>query len=293
MRVPSLVAIGLVGLQSALSAQQTAQQQPPSFQDQVTAARAQNATLPVLVAGAVAARSLKNFALADSLQVRVIAVTRANETNIVDEILLTELSSGGGINGAQRRFRELRARMGLDPQQMVTLAGAYPELLVGGELDAEIQQLSPTAADPRYRCTCYALKGWMHRVGGNVELGRVYADSLTRQQEANPPAQETPTFRAQRVRDLTRAGREPEARQLMQRALAMDRIEQLPAITQYRWAQAFSELREIDRMVEVLDRMLRTGDLVTVKSLEVRISWDGVRSDPKFQALLDRHRPST
>jgi hypothetical protein len=289
MRLSALFVVAALGLATSLAAQQPV----PSLQDRVRAAQAQNAALDVIVDGADAARSLKNFTQADSLVARGLARASTLENGLVNQAIEIQLVSGGGINAAQRKFRELRQQLGLQPQQIVAIVGGYPELLVGGQLDEEIRRLSPDAQDPRYRCTCYAVKAWMHRIAGDMATSRVYSDSLTRDQDRNPPAQETALNRANRARDLARAGRTTEARAVMERALAMDKIEQMTPIGQYRWAQAFTELREIDRLVEVLDRMLKSGELVTVRSLEVRVSFDHVRSEPKFQALLARHRSPT
>jgi tetratricopeptide (TPR) repeat protein len=265
-------------------------QQQPTPETLVQAAQAQGASLNALIQGAGAARSLRNFTEAEALFDRAKTSLAAQRNGLLNNLILYELASGGGVNGAQRAFREARSLFVMQPQEIGTWINTYPELLVGGELDDVISRLSPDAADPRYRCNCYAQRGWMYRIAGDMERSRMLFDSVAMAADRNVPANETPAARAQLVRNFARAGKPADAQRVMQRALAVDRIDQLPSAAQYNWAQAYAELRDIPRMIEILDRLIMRGDLVTVQLLEARVSWDIVRQEPTFQQLLARHR---
>jgi tetratricopeptide (TPR) repeat protein len=283
----ALVLLSLVlALSTALSGQQTEEQ----LRTLIRNAQAEDANVLVLLQGANAAGSLGEFEAARTLLERAGDGVDGVVGGFINAQLLYELTSGGGINGIKRRFRTISRNVVMDPVDVAGWANTYPEILVGGEYDDMIARLSADAADPRYRCACLAQKAWMYRVAGDMDRSRVYWDSVAVQAQRNPPAQETPQFRAQRVRNLARAGRTAEARQVMERALSTDRIDQLGQAVQRNWAQAYAELGDTERAVEILERLLNMPSQVTVRSLETRVSWDGIREQPAFQALLERHR---
>jgi hypothetical protein len=95
------------------------------------------------------------------------------------------------------------------------------------------------------------------------------------------------------VRDLARAGRTTDARALMEKALAADKWETLTGIQRFRWAQAYGELGDVPKAVEILESLLNDPTLVTYQMLQDRISLAPIRSHPAFQAMLARHRPPT
>lgn len=285
MRPAFLSVLALLALPATLSSQQ-----PAPLRERVQAAQAQDANLTTLIQGAAAARSLRDFEQAKTLLGRARQSFAGQRDALINNLILYELASGGGINGAQRVFRDIRRQVVMEPQDIGAWINTYPELLVGGELDDVISRLSADAADPRYRCPCYPQKGWMHRIAGDMERSRIYFDSAAMAADRNPPPNETPALRAQLVRNFARAGKPADAQRVMQRALSMDRLADLPSGAQYNWAQAYAELGDMSKAVEILDRLLTRGDLVTVKLLEARVSWAPVRQDPAFQAVLARHR---
>jgi TolB-like protein/Tfp pilus assembly protein PilF len=60
-----------------------------------------------------------------------------------------------------------------------------------------------------------------------------------------------------------------------------------PAITEG-VAQVYTILGAKDRAIEILDGLLNRPSYVTVQGLKVNPIWDSLRSDPRFQALIDR-----
>jgi tetratricopeptide (TPR) repeat protein len=54
-------------------------------------------------------------------------------------------------------------------------------------------------------------------------------------------------------------------------------------------AQIYAWTGESDQALQLLDRSLSTPNGVTVAFLRLDPIWDPLRSDPRFQALIDRH----
>ena len=54
-------------------------------------------------------------------------------------------------------------------------------------------------------------------------------------------------------------------------------------------AEVHAILGENDRAIEILDGLLSRPSAVTVQGLKLNPIWDPLRSDPRFQALIDRH----
>ena len=132
-------------------------------------------------------------------------------------------------------------------------------------------------------------------MAGRMEESQVYWDSLMATQDENPPeSPDDPDARAQlegqRARNLARAGRTADAREVLEAAMAMEVSDAaLPAVRR-RWAQAFAELGDVEGAVEQLEPLLSSPSLVTVHTLETRWTWEPIRNHPAFEALLDRHR---
>ena len=248
-----------------------------------------------LLQAANAARLLRDYDMAEELYERAWQAVQQLRNGLIGSTLLFELASGGGVDGIQRAFREIRQQYNLAPGQIVNLTNNYPTLLVGGEFDELIEGLSPDAADPRYRCACFAQKAWVHRVAGRMDESRMYWDSLMTAQDLNPPQlPDNPDARAQiegqRARNLARAGRTADARRVLDAAMAMEVSDAaLPAVRR-RWAQAYAELGDVRGAIEQLEPLLSAPSLVTVHTLETRWTWEPLRDDPAFKALLDRHR---
>jgi tetratricopeptide (TPR) repeat protein len=54
-------------------------------------------------------------------------------------------------------------------------------------------------------------------------------------------------------------------------------------------AEVYSILGDSDRAIEILDGLLSRPSAVTVEGLKVNPIWDPLRSDPRFQALLQKY----
>lgn len=288
MRRLNLVSTALILLALPLDAQQG--------EDELRAVirRAEGEPTPLtLAAAANAARLLRDFDAAGRLYASAWDAQLRLLNQTISDILLHELASGGGVNGLQRRFREIRNTINLTPQMIVSHVSTYPSLLRGGEFDELVLSLSREHPDPGLRCTCYHAKAWVHRVAGRPDVARAYFDSLTVEQErstppGNPDAEAE--WRAQLARDLARAGRTEDARRLLEEAMAMPVSDEWMPRVRRRWAQVYAELGDAAAAVEHLEQLLAIPSLVTVHTLETRMAWDPIRDRPEFRALLERHR---
>src|SRR5439155_13239392 len=54
-------------------------------------------------------------------------------------------------------------------------------------------------------------------------------------------------------------------------------------------AEVHAILGDHDRAIEILDGLLNRPSAVTVQGLKVNPSWDPLRNDPRFQALLNKY----
>lgn len=247
-----------------------------------------------LIQAANAARFMRDYEQAEALLGQATnAISNAQFDALWGRISL-ELASGGGVNGAQRAFREARQTREVPPLEVAYWVNNFPILLVGGELDEMVQEFSANHQDPNYQCACYDRKAWMHQVAGRPELARLYWDSLVVAQQANPPESDDPDvlaqFQGQLARNLARAGRMDEARERLEMAMAMPvSDEALPSVRR-RWAQAYAELGDVERAVEQLEYLLSIPSLVTVHTLESRMAWEPIRHEREFRDLLDRYR---
>ncbi|MBW3535457.1 MAG: hypothetical protein KY453_09625 [Gemmatimonadetes bacterium] len=270
-----------------LPAPLAAQTDPPPFAERVRMAEVEGADIETLVTGANAARTLRDMETADALLQRALQRFNAVRNAVIAAAINNELAAGRGVNGAQRVFRSARGAVTIEPLALAAWVNSYPELLVGGEFDETIERMSADAADPRYRCACLAQKAWMYRVAGDIDRSRAYWDSAAASVDLASEA--TPAVRAQRVRNLARAGRTAEARRLMSQTLPAEGLESVPPAARRYWAQAYAELGGVERAVEILEGLLGDRTLVTPESIRARVSWDGVRDHPAFEALLARH----
>ena len=54
-------------------------------------------------------------------------------------------------------------------------------------------------------------------------------------------------------------------------------------------AEVYATIGENDRAIEILDGLLSRPSAITVESLKINPLWDPLRSDPRFQALLQKY----
>ncbi len=252
-------------------------------------------TVENLLGGTNAAILLRNFTLADSLHDRAGQQLFQLIQGATFLGVWKALSSGEGVDGALREFHTARSYVSFPPVMVASLVGNFPELLTGGALDDEILALRADASDPEERCTCYSEKAWVHRMAGREEVARVYWDSLVANRgddflASQPTADARAHVAGQHARDLARAGRTGEARRALAQAMEMEVSSAGRPLVVRRWAQAYAELGDTERVVELLESLLGDPSPITVHSLEVRAAWAGVRHTEAFQAMLARHR---
>lgn len=265
-----------------------AQVSEADLQARIVAAQEDPTPLSLLQA-ANAARLLGDYELADSLLGEGRQGVGALQNFVLTESIMLAMASGRGADGMQRALRDFRKTVVVPPIVIANVTNSFPTLLSGGEFDDMILSMSVDNPDPEYRCTCWAQKAWVHRLAGRPEQAVPYWDSIATAQLSNPNMN-NPDLQAQIARNLARAGRTNEARAKLQEAMQMELTEaQRPAV-QRRWAQALAELGDVEGAVAQLEPLLMANTLVTVESLETRMTWEPIRDDPAFQALLDRHR---
>jgi tetratricopeptide (TPR) repeat protein len=213
---------------------------------------------------------------------------------LVNMSIMTALSSGEGVVGAQRAFRNANATFNFTPINISAIAGNFPEILASGEYDDMVLSLSEDHPDPRYQCGCWNTKAWVHRLAGrHEEATAIWADlvagQITAVNDAPNPSAEA-QIRGQYARNLARAGQEAESRRQLEISMNTEVDEAaLPAIRR-RWAQTYAELGEVDAAVEHLEALLAMNSTISVHALESRAAWALIRDEPAFQAMLDRHR---
>lgn len=276
-------------LLAATPASLLAQVSDDVLRERIQAAQ-EDPTTDNLIRATAAARLLGDYEQAGTLLQQAAEAVQQAQNAVLANRILVELAFGGGVNGAQRAFREARSQYRMAPQVIGAWVNGYPVLLVGGEFDELIEQFSSDAEDPRFRCTCYAQKAWMHRVAGRMDQSRMYWDSLVTVWENNPPQTNNPDIQAQLARNYARAGRPTDARRALEEAMSMDISDDAIAGVRRRWAQTYAELGDVESAVEHLEYLLSASTLVTLHSLETRVTWAPIREHSAFQALLNRHR---
>ena len=251
-------------------------------------------TAASLLRASNAARLMRDYDAAEGYLDRAWDASGPVFNGLVNNAILFQLASGGGVGGAQRAFYDLRQVFHFTPVQISGISGNYPELLAGGEFDDMILRLSPDATDPQYRCACYNTQAWVHRLAGrHAEAAGIWAtlvDGQIATVNATTDKDAEAQVRGQYARNLARAGEDAEARRQLEMSMDTEVSEgALPAVRR-RWAQAFAELGDVEGAVEQLEPLLEANSLITIHTLESRVAWALVRDAPEFQALLARHR---
>ncbi len=222
----------------------------------------------------------------------VMADTPAERNAALRERLNYLLAVGAPHSELRAAFERERAELGMTPVVVAGWANLFPELLVGGEYDELIAGLSADAAEPDRRCACFAPKAWMHRVAGRMDVSRMYWDSLNVSWEREPDfasAFDEADWRAQKARNLARAGRYDAARHELERAMAVQLTAFESVSVLRRRAQTYAELGDVDEAVADLEALLAIPSLVTVHTIRDRVTWEPIRDTPAFQAMLARH----
>ncbi len=266
-----------------------AQLSDPELRGRVEAAQMEDASLVQLIQGAAAARLLGNHDQAEEILGNATNFVNGATGAVVNEMILQAMAAGEGANGMLRAFREARDNFNIPPLQVAGITNNFPTLLTGGEFDQMILRMRADHPNPEFQCACLAPKAWVHRVAGRWDESKELWAELAAAADENPPP-DNPQAQGQYARNLARAGRTAEARQVLEKAMAMDvAAGALPGV-QRRWAQAYAELGDVEEAIAQLEPLIESSTLVTVNSLLTRYTWEPIRSHPAFQAMLARHR---
>ena len=248
----------------------------------------------VLIRAASAARLLGDFGAADNLLERATTALGQVEDAWISEAIFQAIASGKGVDGMQRAFRKARKRVLMTPQEIALVMSDYPSLLRGGEYDEMILGFRSDHPDSLYRCECLPEKAWVHRVAGRRHESRRLWGELVAAWDRNPLQVDDPDQQAewqgQYARNLARAGRSADALAALAKGMSMPVSDDVRPAVQRRWAQAYAELGEVEKAVELLEPLITSSTLVTVNSLSTRYTWEPVRNTLVFQEMLARHR---
>ena len=248
----------------------------------------------VLIGAASAARLLGDFEAAEDLLERATTALDQVEDSWISEMIFQAIASGRGVDGMQRAFRRVLERIRMTPQEIAVVTSDYPSLLRGGEYDEMILSFRPDHADSLHQCDCLPEKAWVHRVAGRRHESRRLWGELVAGWDRNPLQFDDPDRQAewqgQYARNLARSGRSADARAALAKAMSMPVSDDARPTVQRRWAQAYAELGEVERAVELLEPLITSSTLVTVNSLSTRYTWEPVRNTLAFQEMLARHR---
>jgi TolB-like protein/Flp pilus assembly protein TadD len=205
------------------------------------------------------------------------------------------LDQKGDFSVAERMLAKVPA--GVDPEGVITfgriniliLQRKFPEALaILQRWPEELINGDSTAPTPKS-----ALEGWLYFLHGDK------ANAQAAFQRALPLAEqalrEGPTDSARHLRlgfILMGLGRKEEAIAEGRRALeltpeskdAFDGPQVAIAL-----AQIYTCAGEKDRALQLLDHLLQTPNGITVAMLKLDPVWDPLRSDPRFQALIDKY----
>jgi tetratricopeptide (TPR) repeat protein len=298
MTTRSLVLCAFLSLSAAPASAQLVQQIRDEYSMRVMAASRPDATAEDLVLAAQAARFMRRFDESRGYldAARTMASSASDENGILTEALWYTLATGGGVDAAQRIFRDAveSRREAFSPVVVAGWIYWWPEVLVGGDYDTLIQRLSGEADDPAYRCDCYATKAWMHRVAGRRDEARVYWSLLNESEQELPVLNSSfdqADWRGRRARNLARAGQADQARAELEAAMAVDLSAFESVSIRRRRAQTYAELGDVERAVDDLEFLLSVPSPVTYYTLRDRLTWAPIRDRPPFQALLARHLP--
>ena len=186
----------------------------------------------------------------------------------------THLASLGRMNEA---LQEVRRAEKLDPLSHAIGVTVAIILDLARDVDGALRQLKKTLAlDPDFR-SAIAISGWVYAQRGLFDEALAANDQL-----AEKFGRDQPPVLASRAVILALRGDREEAQSLRDKAVA----DGLDAGFE---AFVCAALGEFDRAIEALDRAIEDRSWI-VYQLKVHPMLDPVRSDPRFERLLERMR---
>ena len=284
-----LSAVAAAGLEG-----QTAKEIEDEYRLRVRQADSDSATVFEYLAAAEASRFMRRSNDAEFYLERAEFAARhpGEENAILRERLNYQLATGAPVSEMKATFEAARADRDIPVVVVAGWINGFPELLIGGQYDSLIEGLSSDAVDDEHRCACYAPKAWMHRVAGRMERSRMYWDSLNASSVRMPnfsSSFDEADWRAQRARNLARAGHHDEGRAELSEAMSVSVTAFESVLILRRRAQTFAELNEVERAVADLETLLEIPSPVTAHTIRTRVTWEPIRRHPAFQELLRRY----
>jgi tetratricopeptide (TPR) repeat protein len=178
----------------------------------------------------------------------------------------------------QEGMAELKRAQELDPLSIVLKANEGMVLFFEGKYDEAIVQLRKVVElDPTHPVAHWGL-------GLALEQKGMYSDAVVEIQKADDPKEPDPNFMASLGHVYAMEGRREEARRLLDQLRGESKKSY---VSSYHAAVIYAGLGEKDKAFEMLDQATQErSTLLVYLRKDPRLMT--LRSDPRFQALLDR-----